>query len=984
MSKDAQDIGVARYVKTTGMATPEQLAGALQAQARKAQSGTPVSLADALVELGVITPAQRETVERKVQTQQTGATTLGTYRLLKKLGEGGMGAVYLAEDTTLARKVAVKVLPRRLAGDGEFLTRFRREAESAARLRHPNIVGAFTVGEELGYHFYVMEYAEGEPLDRTLKRGGALPVARAVEIALQVARGLQHSHAQGIIHRDIKPANIVVAPDRTAKILDLGLSKNLGDSGSSFRTVSGAVLGTPHYISPEQAEGKREVDGRSDIYSLGATLYHLVTGHTPYEGATAVEILYKHVHEQLANPQDLREEIPDGVVHVIRRMMAKDPADRYPDGAGLIADLEEVKAGRKPQSGVLEAQRSSVALLRRRIAHRPAPPPRPVRRGSGVWIWFGLMATAVFALVLAALFSGRRPTDRAPAAVAPPAPPAPRPPAPPEDPWKGAVDLLRLVDPARDAVHGIWKLEGGKLVSDASQFARIEIPYRPPEEYDFRVVFSRKNGKCETNQVLSRSGRPFLWAMGTDGNRKAGLSRVAGAAATGNSTTVAAALEDGVTHTSVVQVRRNRVAAILNGKTLVDWKTDFKELDIEVGWALRDPSILGMGSCDTATTFHSAALLEVTGRGAPVERPKSRPADDAWITGVQALPPQRQVEEVDRKLRELNPGYAGRMRANTDEGRVTMVLLEDESIADVSPLRALRHLAILGLDRTRVEDLRPLRDLPLRELYLGGTLVRDLTPLRALSLQSLTVNSTRVATLAGLERSPLVHLGCQRTSVSDLSLLRGKRITRIHLAGSPIGDFSPLEGMPLKEISIDVSERSLAFLRKFPALDRINDLPAVEFWREPAAADARPWKAVFDGRSMDGLNREIGGWNLEGGALSKIVPAAESAVVRTAGEFADGQIRLRFEAQGANYVEFIVRQGPGGNDMLEFDRPQLAAMEGKPHEVVFTCRGPEITATLDGQPAKLSRRSPARRGFVQVSMTGEAFRLLSIDFRELP
>jgi serine/threonine protein kinase len=213
-----------------------------------------------------------------------------------------------------------------------------------------------------------MEYCEGETLDRILKRDKVIPWDAAVGVVLQVARGLKHAHDHGIIHRDIKPANIFIckplgtpeggqvetfAEGFVAKILDLGLSKNISGDEQSFYTQTGVALGTPHYISPEQAKGEKGIDGRTDIYSLGATFYHLVTGQTPFQGSTAALIMMKHLNDELPNPQDINPDIPDGVAHVIARMMAKDPKDRYPSAAELADELERFIHGEAPRAADL-------------------------------------------------------------------------------------------------------------------------------------------------------------------------------------------------------------------------------------------------------------------------------------------------------------------------------------------------------------------------------------------------------------------------------------------------------------------------------------------------------------------------------------------------------------------------------------------------------------------------------------------------------
>ncbi|MBI3856619.1 MAG: serine/threonine protein kinase, partial [Planctomycetes bacterium] len=438
MSNDALDLAFARHVRQIGLITPEQVNAALQTQSKSAQTGKPISVAEAFVTLGLLTPAQRETLEKKVKEQQAGVQQLGPYKLMKKLGEGGMGAVYLALDPASQKHVAVKVLPRPLGSNAEFVKRFKREAEAATSLKHPNIIGAFATGEDLGYHFYVMEYCEGKPLDALLAIEKQLSIPQAMGIVLQAARGLKYAHDQGIIHRDIKPSNIIVASDGTAKILDLGLSKNIEESGLSFKTVTGAVLGTPHYISPEQAQGEKNVDGRTDIYSLGATFYHLVTGRVPFDGATALEILSKHVNTVLPNPQDIREDIPDAAVHVLLRMMAKEPADRYPDCGALIADLEEASAGRTPKTAMISAALTTIAPSAKRSIVKKRPPTirraAAARKSPAPLIAAVAGGAAVIVVLVIALSGSREPVEPPPPAVKIPAPPRPA------DPGKTAFD----------------------------------------------------------------------------------------------------------------------------------------------------------------------------------------------------------------------------------------------------------------------------------------------------------------------------------------------------------------------------------------------------------------------------------------------------------------------------------------------------------------------------------------------------------------
>ncbi len=423
MTHEDRDEAFAKYVRQTGMASDAQV----EAARRTRSAGE--ALADALVRLGALTAGQKEAVEKKLDGQ--GVSVIGGCRLLRKLGEGGMGAVYLAEQAVDGRKVALKILPKKFAGDPEFLKRFRREADAAAALDHVNIARGLAAGEEKGYHYYLMEFCEGESLGKRLKRVGALPLREASDAALQVARGLAYAHALGFIHRDIKPDNLVLGSSGLVKILDLGLTKNIEDPQSTFRTATGAALGTPHYIAPEQARGEKDVDGRADLYSLGATYYHLLTGRTPFSGSSVVEVIHKHLHEQLPDPRDIRPDIPEGAVLVLRRLLAKRPGDRYPDAAALVTDLERVLGDAAPLAPALDPALSTVAGLSTSLPRRP-------RRG--VWVAAGAAAL----LALPALVWWLSPPP-----ALPPAPVAtirkPDPPPPKRDPVPEPVPATTII-----------------------------------------------------------------------------------------------------------------------------------------------------------------------------------------------------------------------------------------------------------------------------------------------------------------------------------------------------------------------------------------------------------------------------------------------------------------------------------------------------------------------------------------------------------
>ncbi|MCY3022436.1 MAG: protein kinase [Planctomycetota bacterium] len=375
-SSDADDL-FARIVRQMRAATAEQIETARKEQATLAQQGQALSLADVLLKQGAITPEARASVESAQLAQQASfqdqvGVQIVVYKLLKKLGEGGMGTVFLAEDTASKSKtkVAVKVLTKRHASNATFLARFHREAKAASKLKHPNIVGTFAAretdaGVEGGVHFYAMEYCEGETLEQLLKRDGFVPWQRAAEIVVEAARGLQYAHAQGFIHRDVKPGNIYLTTKGVPKIFDMGLSKNIVDAGQAAMTLEGQILGTPHYVAPEQAQGSKTLDGRADIYALGATFYHMLTGQPPFDAEAPAAIIIKHVTEPVPNPQRIRPDIPDSIYHVIQKMMGKDPTERYHDCAALLADLEPLSRGETVLSPSALAAQAAMADQKR-------------------------------------------------------------------------------------------------------------------------------------------------------------------------------------------------------------------------------------------------------------------------------------------------------------------------------------------------------------------------------------------------------------------------------------------------------------------------------------------------------------------------------------------------------------------------------------------------------------------------------------------
>lgn len=400
---------------------------------------------------------------------------IGPYRLVRRLGAGAMGEVHLAVDKA-GKAVALKILHREFLDDPEFGRRFAREAAAAVELNHPNIARGIVAGEEGGRPWFAMEYCEGRSLDAIVEESGRLPYPKATELVIQIARGLRYAHGRGLIHRDIKPGNVLVTEDGTARILDFGLTRKIRGNQTQL-TMTGQALGTPHYLAPEQARGEPGIDGRADIYSLGATYYHLLTGRPPFGGATAFEVVSRHLNDPVPDPTMLCPVLPPVVTEIVRRMMAKRREDRYADCDRLLEDLDRVLHDR--------------------------PPPRPLSKKL-LLIPAALLGAALLVVLVLAL---RRNS--------------------PGSGSKGEVDLLKKVGEYKVAP---WYFEGGALVSPnagtnlGTGSARVGFRADLPEQYDLELVGERREGNEDLIITLPYRGRLYTVAIdGWHGQGRSGL-----------------------------------------------------------------------------------------------------------------------------------------------------------------------------------------------------------------------------------------------------------------------------------------------------------------------------------------------------------------------------------------------------------------------------------------------------------------------------
>ncbi len=329
-----------------GLCTDAEMRRALEELQHRRKTG-PMQLIDLLVHLGYITTNQAERLKQSVKESKVAAYQIPGYKILGKLGAGAMAIVYKAMQLSLNRTVAIKVLPKRFSENSEYVERFYKEGRAAAKLNHNNIVQAFDVGEAAGYHYFVMEYVEGKTIYDDLSKGKVFGEDEALEIVIQVAHALQHAHSCGLIHRDVKPKNIMINKAGVVKLADMGLARETTDIEAA-QTEAGKAYGTPYYIAPEQIRGELDIDGRADIYGLGATFYHMVTGRVPFMADEPSNVMRMHLKEQLIPPDHINTSLSAGVSEVIEIMMAKRKEDRYSSIDELLGDLEAIKNGQPP------------------------------------------------------------------------------------------------------------------------------------------------------------------------------------------------------------------------------------------------------------------------------------------------------------------------------------------------------------------------------------------------------------------------------------------------------------------------------------------------------------------------------------------------------------------------------------------------------------------------------------------------------------
>lgn len=353
VTKDGTNIDtlIGRLVIDQGLATPEEVKHCLTLTRTEDAAKGPAdtlsnSLAQVLVNREYVTKRQIARLREAIEAERSGSSISG-YKILGKLGAGAMATVYKAKQISLDRIVAIKKLPKKFSSNPQFIERFFAEGRAAAQLNHPNIVQAFDVGNEGDLYYFVMEYVEGRSVHDDIVTHKRYKESEAIDIAIQVAEALEHAHDRGLIHRDVKPKNIMITKEGVVKLADMGLARAMSDVEAA-EAEAGRAFGTPYYISPEQIRGEKDIGPPADIYSLGVTLYHMVTGSVPFEGKNPSSVMHKHLKSELVPPDHVNPKLSAGISEIIEMMMAKRVGNRYQNCADLLIDLRAIKQGETP------------------------------------------------------------------------------------------------------------------------------------------------------------------------------------------------------------------------------------------------------------------------------------------------------------------------------------------------------------------------------------------------------------------------------------------------------------------------------------------------------------------------------------------------------------------------------------------------------------------------------------------------------------
>ena len=808
----------------------------------------PRALAAELVRRGWLTPYQINQIFRG----RADGLILGPYVVLERLGEGGMGEVFKAQHPKLGRVVALKLIRKERLVNPAAVRRFHREVQAAAQLEHPHIVRAFDAGQAGDLHYFVMEYVEGTDLARLVKRDGPLSIERACDYARQAALGLQHAFERGLVHRDIKPANLLLtAKSDVVKVLDMGLARldrpGLDDASTTL-TQEGAVMGTPDYIAPEQARDSHTADIRADLYSLGCTLYFLLTGRVPFPGGSLTEKLLKHTLDEPRPVEVLRPETPTAVAAVVRKLMAKRAEDRCqtpaeaaaaltsllvapaaaPEETHTLAEGVAVGSPPAPRDGgdTLETATEEVV---RRAAERRGRLAAQGRWRLALYVVGGLLSLGVGVWLLTLFLRLALPPAAPPVAPPPVSPQPVAQPSPAFDVWLKKVAAM----PAEGQVEAV-KAElkkrnpdfDGKIKPTIENGVVVGLEFLTDEVTDIAPVRALP-GLRGLTCMGSWNGKQRLADLSPLMEMKLTYLNCSFSHVTDLSPLKAMKLTvlhcDGAQVSDLSPLKDLKLTSLNCTHAPVSDLSPLKDMKLTTLWCnctpVSDLSLLkNMPLESLRCDFHPwrdtellrsmTTLTQINGEPAADfwKEVDAQQADfDAWRQQVAAMKPDEQVEAVKAELKKRNPDFDGKVTPTIEKGVVVGLEFLSDEVTDLAPVRALAGLRTLNCSGSNS----------------GTGRLADLSPLKGMKLTS---------------------LWCYHTPVSDLSPLKDMMLTFLDCNDTKVSDLAPLKGIPLKEIGGDFKPgRDSEILRSLTTLETINGKPAAEFWKEfEAPAPPKP------------------------------------------------------------------------------------------------------------------------------------------------
>jgi serine/threonine protein kinase len=759
---------------------------------------------------------------------------LGNYWLLDQIGKGGMGEVYKARHHQMQRLVALKVLPSSLMEQAAAVHRFEREIVAISRVSHPNVVTAYDAGHSNGAYYLVMEYVEGTDLRALVQSKGRLSVSAAVDYVLQAARGLQAAHLAGMIHRDVKPANLLLDTTGVVKVLDLGLAR-LTDppkgAPSSPLTGTGFVVGTPDFMAPEQAVNPAAADSRSDIYSLGCTLFFLLTGRPPYSGSSPVRKLFAHREHPIPDLHAIREDVPASASDVFQKMVAKNPDDRLQAMTHVIEVLEAIRI---PETRRSEEQQYRSQVSDRLTSRNPEgdvadangrKTAADVKQGSsGVRQSIGQL-TLWLTLIILPMIAGA---------------------------------LLVIKTRSGQLIVEIEPTDATVVVEDKN--GKVEISHRGGGD---KVTLSVEPGEHRikvTKEGLTAYAAEFEMSWWGHHTIKAKLEPLPSTVSAGIA--ISPDPDSASWHSTVQSLSAEKQLEAVSRK-LVELNPGF---DGSLTWSVTNEPPRIENGVVVAMQLSTASLSDISPLRVLIglQDLNCNSGILADLSPLQGLRLTKLNIAMNPRVRDLSPLRGMPLRSLNLQGTGVTDLsairglsleelsLRETSVTDLEPLSGM-PLVLLDCHRTQISDLSHLQGMPLRNFSapantssleairnlrlttfeIESRTCFDLSPIHEMPLERLSLLLPIVSDLKPLAGLKLVDLTLVSGSVTDLTPLVGMPLEKLFLDTTSVTDLSPLTDLPLKRISITAApDANLEVLRSIRALQFINDKPVEQFWSE--------------------------------------------------------------------------------------------------------------------------------------------------------